>query len=136
MSAMILRIFGKRPVESIESILIFLALLPGIYILTPYYPPDGTVLSNTLAAGEVALKVYGAFLTGVGLIGLLAKMFNASWSFAARRAVTFSLFISYFYLTLVKIISSGFGDLTWASLLANSFTAAAVFIWLGGRRGN
>ena len=121
--------FSKRrehPIEDIEALLVLAALGAGLFIVTPFYNPELSLVHN-ITNQDISVMLYGIVLILLGFSGIYGILWKR---IVIRRAVQFLLFFSDMYFALIRAMLHGWSNLVWVSILTNSLIAGIVFLWL------
>ena len=100
----------------------------GLFVLSPFFRPDDAPSGNLAAAGSiVALKVYGAILTGIGASGIYGLVKERPRATAYAAMACFFLFT---YFTLLRIIINGVENIGWTTFFLNGCMAGVIYLRL------
>lgn len=117
-----------HPVEAVIFLISVGLFIYSVVALTPAYPASS---GNALVAG---LPWWGTWISGGYFIaastpGLMAP-FSKSVPNVLLQWGAFSMFISYLFLTILRVALYGWFPVTWFSLLVVAFIAGVLRIYL------
>lgn len=122
----------RNPVEAVIFIVSLGLFIYSIIAMTPFYTAaNGNVLEAGLPWwGGWISSGYFALASIPGLIAPFNKRVPNVW----LEWGTFSMFLSYLFLTIMRVVLYGWFPLTWFSLLVVSFACGALRIYLRSHR--
>lgn len=126
----IIEAIARRPMEAIGILIAFVMLVGGIVILLPIYPIHSSVLFTQLQSFLI-VKALGLWF--LGLFGLhFYSLTHIEWprSYRFRRFCTFSAFVTFLFLTLLRILTLGIGNLLWMLFIIIALIEAISYIRL------
>ena len=121
----LLTALAHNPVYTIGVVVSVALLLFGLYTLGPWYVtvPTGSIgqVFDTQLARSIVSILYIVPATGV-IVG--------AWRPAWRRWATFGAFLSYLFLTGLRLTTIGVVPFLWVFILACALTMGVVYLWV------
>lgn len=122
---------GKHPMETIEMLLAFFLFLFGLYVMTPQeFLATASVYQN-----NIAKFIFGAFMAAPA-ISLLYQRFSGDMESyiyikqKKRRKALFWISITWFYMTILRMLVQPLLPPIWLAFLAIALIAIICYIRL------
>src|SRR6478609_7903628 len=118
----------ENPVYTIGVILSVALLLFGLYTIGPWYvtTPTGTI--GLIFDTQVARSIVSLFYI-VPSLGFLIAVKKTEW----RRWTSFGAFLSYLFLTVLRLTTIGIIPFVWVFILADAFIMGVIYLWVSIR---
>lgn len=123
----------SHPVEAVIAVFSLGLMVYALFVLSPFYHAD---LGNSIAASLPARwqeMLLGSFFLSTSIPGLIAP-FNRKVPNVFLEWGTMGMFMSFLFLTIVRIALYGWIPFTWLTLLVISVASGILRIYLRSHR--
>lgn len=123
----------RNPVEGVIVIFSTGLFAYALYLLSPWYQANySTAISAGLQGNaETALAVFFAIAT---LPGLFAPFMRVERRERSLKLATFSVFLSFLFLFILRIVIFGWLPWSWLPLIMISLASGYLHLWLKVRK--
>jgi hypothetical protein len=122
----------RSPVEGIVGIFSSGLLVYALYLASPWYHANYNV--TTAALQRNVEYILAATMMLASLPGLVAPFIRKERRHRSLKLGTFGVFMSFLFLTVLRVIVFGWIPLSWLPLLMISLASAFLHIWLTVRK--
>jgi hypothetical protein len=122
----------RNPVEGVIGIFSFGLLFYAVYLVSPWYHAGYNVATAGLQRN--AEYVFGAFMILTAIPGLIAPFVNEFKRGRLLYTATTGVFLSFLFLTILRILLFGFIPFTWLPIIMISLASAYLNVWLKVRK--
>jgi len=121
----------EHPEYLIQVFLAVTLTATGLYIAGPWYVGGGTTAVGVLSDSLIGHTVIGLGYAAAGGVALYGVAKN---SITARYWGTMALFGSFFFMTLLRLLTIGFTPIIWLLVLCLAFISGLLHIVESRRR--
>jgi hypothetical protein len=122
----------EHPEYLIEVFLAVTLTVTGIYLAGPWYVGGSTTAVGVLSDSLIGHTAIGLGYTAAGAVAIYGVAKN---SVKARYWGTMALFGSYFFMTLLRLLTIGFAPIIWLLILCLAFISGLMHIIESRRMG-
>lgn len=119
-----------RPMEAIGVTVAIMMLIVGILLMFPGFHIDATsILISFKSAGKIRI-VAGWFIALFGTHLIALTKIKPPRSYSIRSICTFTAFLTFLFLAILRVLDFGFGNLVWIITLILALIEGISYIRL------